>query len=185
MAFGREALPAELAQQVRHAAANLGLVTVGRSGQTQLEWHLTDDAARFVGDRQYERVHPDEARTGDQVAGTRIVHSGTPTKPARIELLHTPECPNWVAASIRLSIALQVTGREDVPVHVRRITSPPEAARAGFTGSPMIRFDGEDPFADPGLAVGLSCRVYREDGDVVGAPTVGQLVDALLACDGP
>jgi len=113
------------------------------------------------------------------------VYSATPVAPTQIELLHTEHCPNWVATAVRLSVALQVTGRADLPVEVQTITSPEQAAQVGFTGSPMIRFDGIDPFSEPGLVVGLSCRLYRDGADLVDAPTVGQLVDALLACERP
>lgn len=107
----------------------------------------------------------------------------TPSTPHFLELLYTEGCPNWETTAIRLSIALQATDRQDVAVHLRRITTPEEAESAGFTGSPMLRFDGVDPFAEPGQAIGLACRIYRDGNDVVAGPTVGQLVDALLHRD--
>jgi hypothetical protein len=100
--------------------------------------------------------------------------------PAEVQLLYTEGCPNWETTAIRLSIALQVTGRDDMVVDVRRVDTAEQAERLGFTGSPMVRLDGVDPFALPGQVAGLACRLYRDGDDVVAGPTVGQLVDALL-----
>lgn len=184
IAFGREALPAELARDVQRAAADLPVteLTPSREGPV---WHLSEVAVRFVGDRQHERDHPDDDRPAGSATEVHTVYSAAPVAPALIELLHTADCPSWVATAVRLSVALQVTGRADVQVEVEVITSPEQSAQVGFTGSPMIRFDGIDPFAEPGLVVGLSCRLYRDGADLVDAPTVGQLVDALLACERP
>ena len=107
----------------------------------------------------------------------------TPRSPEHVELLYTEGCPNWETTAIRLSIALQATDRQGLVVHLRRITTPQEAESTGFTGSPMVRFDGIDPFVEPGQAVGLACRIYRDGKEVVAGPTVGQLVDALLRCE--
>jgi len=184
LAFGREALPADLARDVQRAAAGLPVTELGQSEEGPV-WHLSEAAVRFVGDRQHERDHPDDDRPAGSPTEVHTVYSAAPVAPARIELLHTADCASWVATAVRLSVALQVTGRADVPVEVQTVTSAEQAARVGFTGSPMIRFDGIDPFAEPGLVVGLSCRLYREGADLVDAPTVGQLVDALLACERP
>jgi len=60
------------------------------------------------------------------------------------------------------------------------VESIEEAERLGFHGSPSIRVDGVDVFADADTAVGLSCRVYRTPDGPAGAPTVVQL-QAVLA----
>jgi hypothetical protein len=50
-----------------------------------------------------------------------------------------------------------------------------------MTGSPTLLIDGHDPFAEPGSAASLSCRLYRdESGRIVGAPSVAQLRRALV-----
>lgn len=178
MAIGREALPPGLAQEFASTAGPVLLIQRTHTVDGD-EWHLTDEAVRFVGDREYERRHPDE----DAPPARHTVYSMTPAAPARVELLYTESCPNWETTAIRLSIALQVTGREHVEVEIRRINTPDEAEKEQFTGSPTVRFDGVDPFDEPGLAVGLTCRIYREADGVVRGPTVAQLVDALLAYD--
>ena len=70
--------------------------------------------------------------------------------------------------------------RYGVPVldgHVA--TTPEEAEAVRFRGSPTILVNGQDPFADPDAPVGLSCRVYRTDAGLAGAPTVEQLLTVL------
>ena len=37
-----------------------------------------------------------------------------------------------------------------------------EAAEAGMRGSPTLLINGVDPFAAPGQAPGLACRLYRD-----------------------
>ena len=55
-----------------------------------------------------------------------------------------------------------------------------EAAQAGMCGSPTLLIDGVDPFAAPGQAPGLACRLYRDAaGRPAGAPTVEALRRAL------
>jgi hypothetical protein len=47
-------------------------------------------------------------------------------------------------------------------------------------GSPTILVDGVDPFAGPGAAASLSCRLYRNsEGRADGAPSVRQLRRAI------
>jgi len=46
-------------------------------------------------------------------------------------------------------------------------------------GSPSVLVDGEDPFAEPGADVGLSCRLYRTPVGLAGAPTMAHLVEVL------
>jgi len=178
MSLGREGLPPDLAEAIATKAVTLRVVERTRTPGGEI-WRLSEEAARFVGDREYERRHPDD----DSARITHTVYSMPPAFPARVELLYTESCPNWESTAIRLSIALQVTGREDIDVEIRRVNTPEEAELEQFTGSPMIRLDGVDPFDEPGLAVGLTCRLYRDAEDVEGGPTVTKLVDALLARD--
>lgn len=96
----------------------------------------------------------------------------------RVQLLYFDECPNWQVADARLREALAAVGR---PVEVEKVlvTTPEQAAEWGFHGSPSVLVDGEDPFAEAGAPVGLSCRLYRTPDGVGGSPTVDQLVEVL------
>lgn len=96
----------------------------------------------------------------------------------RVQLLYFDECPNWQLADARLREALATVGR---PVEVERVlvSTPEQAEEWGFHGSPSVLVDGEDPFAQAGAPVGLSCRLYRTPDGVSGSPTVGQFLEVL------
>lgn len=96
----------------------------------------------------------------------------------RVQLLYLDGCPNWQIADGHLREAVV---RLAVPVEVERVLvrtqAEPEAW--GFNGSPSVLVDGRDPFAEPGAAAGLSCRLYRTPAGTAGSPTVEQLVEAI------
>ena len=95
-----------------------------------------------------------------------------------VRLVYFDECPNWRLAQQRLQAALEALGRHDVQVQLRLVTSPAEAPGAGLHGSPTILVNGTDPFPHEG-GDAWSCRLYRNDSGVEGAPSVSALVDAL------
>ena len=95
-----------------------------------------------------------------------------------LTLLTVPDCPNAVVFEERLAAAL--AGRSQLVVRRREIASEREAAEAGMHGSPTLLINGVDPFAAPGQAPGLACRLYRDAaGQVAGAPPVEALRRAL------
>ena len=95
-----------------------------------------------------------------------------------VTLLYFSGCPNWPTADANLRAAIEETGA-DVTVDRQRVDTAEDAERLGFLGSPTVLFDGRDPFAEPGAVPSLSCRVYRTDAGLAGAPTVAQLRAAL------
>jgi hypothetical protein len=90
----------------------------------------------------------------------------------RVELLYFDDCPNWKTADGRLRALGSERGFE---VERRQVTTPEEAERAGFRGSPTILIDGRDPFATAGDPLGLACRMYQTPEGPTGSPTEGQL----------
>ena len=93
-------------------------------------------------------------------------------------LLTVPDCPNAAVFEERLAAAL--AGRPGTAVRHREVADEREAAEAGMHGSPTLLIDGVDPFAAPGQAPGLACRLYRDAaGRVAGAPPVEALRRAL------
>lgn len=90
----------------------------------------------------------------------------------KIELLYFEGCPNWQTADTRLREALAALGQEAVTVTHQVVSSPEQAERVGFRGSPTILVDGTDPFAQPDGPAGFACRLYRHDDHV---PTVEQM----------
>ena len=97
----------------------------------------------------------------------------------RIELLHIDECPNSDKAQERLEAALTVLGRNDLPVHMRLLTSASDTLDTGFAGSPTITIDGVDIFPTGTVANDLACRVYPTPNGLAGLPTLNQITEAL------
>lgn len=95
----------------------------------------------------------------------------------KITLLYFDGCPNWVDTDQHLQ-RLNAEHPE-LTVTRREVTSPEEAERLGFRGSPSVLIDGIDPFADPDSPVGLACRVYQTPDGPAGSPTYDQLRAAL------
>jgi len=96
----------------------------------------------------------------------------------KIELLWFSGCPNWQETDARLREALTLAGLHADVVLVE-VTTPEDAERRRFRGSPTVLIDGTDAFAQESDPVGLSCRVFQTPDGLRGAPTVEQLVDAL------
>ncbi|MBO1755527.1 hypothetical protein J4030_10370 [Allobranchiibius sp. CTAmp26] len=96
----------------------------------------------------------------------------------QIEVLVVPECPNEIAATELIQIALRDTG-VCANVTCSVIATEQHARERGFTGSPTILLDGVDPFATPRQAVGLSCRLYATPAGLRGVPTLTELRSAL------
>ena len=95
-----------------------------------------------------------------------------------LTVLTVAGCPHAALLADRLAAAL--AGRPAPPVTWRVIGDPGEASRAGLHGSPTVLVDGSDPFAAPGQAASMSCRLYDNgSGRLEGAPSVGQLRRAL------
>jgi hypothetical protein len=106
----------------------------------------------------------------------------------QLTVLAEPGCPNAPVLKDRLTAVLD--GRADVSVSQQVISDEGEAARWGMDGAPTLLIDGVDPFAEPGQVPSMSCRLYRdENGQLSGAPSVGQLRQAigqaLAVADGP
>lgn len=95
-----------------------------------------------------------------------------------VRLLYFDGCPNWQEADQRLQQALQQAGLTTTVERVS-VSSPKDAERLAFRGSPTVLVNGLDPFADASAPVGLSCRVYRTPEGLRGSPTVEQLVQVL------
>lgn len=67
----------------------------------------------------------------------------------------------------------------DAVIEYRLIESQEDAEQLGFRGSPTVLVDGLDPFANAEEPVGLACRVYLTVAGQEGAPSIGQLQQAL------
>jgi hypothetical protein len=90
-----------------------------------------------------------------------------------ITLQYFDVCPNWRITDAHLS-SLIAEGL-DASVTYQIIDRQESAVEHGFRGSPTVLIDGEDPFADPGAPVGLTCRIYDSGSGPAGSPTLEQL----------
>jgi hypothetical protein len=95
-----------------------------------------------------------------------------------LTVLTVPGCPNAAVFEERLAAAL--AGYPGVVVRRRQVADEQEAAETGMAGSPTLLINGTDPFAAPGQAPALSCRLYRDAaGQLAGTPSVEDLRRAL------
>jgi hypothetical protein len=96
----------------------------------------------------------------------------------QVDVLVVPDCPNGPVVLQRLAQALG--GRTDVQLATRVIDTIEQADHWGMHGSPTVLIDGLDPFAAPGDAASLSCRLYQDEGGrAQGAPCLARLRQAL------
>lgn len=96
----------------------------------------------------------------------------------QLTVLAVSGCPSVPVLRDRLAAVLD--GRAGVSVSHHVVSAEGEAARWGMHGSPTLLIDGVDPFAEPGQAPSMSCRLYRdENGQTSGAPSVAQLRQAI------
>ena len=96
----------------------------------------------------------------------------------QIAVLTVPDCPHRDETLLRVHHAIGLAGRAAVVVD-QVITDPDDAAAAGMRGSSTMLIDGHDPFATPDDEPSFSCRLFRTDRGLEGAPSVDDLVEAL------
>ena len=95
----------------------------------------------------------------------------------KVTLLYFEGCSNWEVADERLR---QLAGEYGLTLARRRVDTPEQAEREGFSGSPTVLVDGVDPFATGDQPSGLACRIYADEEGPQGAPSLEQL-RAVLA----
>jgi hypothetical protein len=96
----------------------------------------------------------------------------------KVTLLYFDGCPNWQLTSAHLEMLAAEIGFD---LDRRTVDTPEDAERLNFRGSPTVLVDDTDLFANEDEPVGLSCRVYRTDDGLAGAPTERQLRKMLTA----
>lgn len=96
-----------------------------------------------------------------------------------VELAIVSDCPNAEAARHVLRQAMSDLGLDSSPVSTRVVHSEVEAREIGFVGSPSIRINGRDPFAEPGQSASVSCRLYQTPAGPQSVPTTAAIRDAL------
>ncbi len=87
--------------------------------------------------------------------------------------------PHWQLADERVRNVIEGMSTDDVSLEYQLIDTLEKADRVGFLGSPTILVDGRDPFVTGTEQVGMTCRVFRTEHGVQGAPTESQLSGVL------
>jgi hypothetical protein len=97
-----------------------------------------------------------------------------------VTLLFFDGCPNWQTTNTHLEALSAEFGFDLDRCHVE---TDEDAQRLHFRGSPTVLIDGRDVFATGDEPIGLSCRMYRTDHGLAGAPGAEQLHEALTAAN--
>lgn len=90
----------------------------------------------------------------------------------KVELLYFEGCPHWRRVEDRL---VSLRAELGFQLSRTRVSTPEQAERLGFTGSPTIRVNGADPFAVRKAFVGFACRIYDTPAGPAESPTIEQL----------
>jgi len=98
----------------------------------------------------------------------------------KVTIQYFDGCPHWKLADERVRRVLEGVSTGEVTLEYELIDSPESAERVGFHGSPTILVDGRDPFVTGIEQVGMSCRVFRTEDAIQGAPTEAELRKLLL-----
>ncbi len=98
----------------------------------------------------------------------------------KITIQYIDGCPHWKLADGRVRHVLGDISSDEVTLEYQFIDSPETADQVGFHGSPTILIDGWDPFITGIEQVGMSCRVFRTEDGIQGAPTEAELRKLLL-----
>ena len=93
----------------------------------------------------------------------------------KITIQYFDGCRYWKLAYERVRLTIEGLSPTDVALDYQWIDSPEMAERVGFRGSPTILVDGRDPFATGTEPIGMSCRVFRTEDGIQGAPSEVQL----------
>lgn len=97
-----------------------------------------------------------------------------------VELLYFDGCPRWRQATAAVDEAARITG-VGVEVRSNRVSSPDDALRRRFLGSPTVRIEGRDvePRAEKRSDNALACRVYESRAGRTSSPPVEGIAAAL------
>jgi len=96
----------------------------------------------------------------------------------KIELLYFDDCPSWKKAHEVLSETLKELGLYQ-EVKLILVDTQEEAIKHKFTGSPMIKLNGEDIFPTSQENYALGCRIYQTPEGYKGWPTTEMIASKL------
>jgi len=95
-----------------------------------------------------------------------------------IELLYFDDCPSWRNAVDSLENSLKELALEQ-EINLIPVETQEEAVQNEFTGSPMIRVNGDDLFPTGQTNYALGCRVYQTPDGYKGWPSEEMISEKL------
>ena len=162
------------------AMATPEVFVLDRSGVVRYHGAPDADHGNPAEDARWIRDALDDVLAGRTVGRPRTSPAGCSTK-WRVELLWWQGCPSHERAAELLAATLAELQRGDVAVVRREVTTPDEASRLNFPGSPTFQVGRRDLFP-VAAAPALNCRIYRTaDGRVSPLPDPGELAARLRA----
>lgn len=99
-------------------------------------------------------------------------------KDIKIELLYFSDCPSWKEAFGILEKSMKNLGLSQ-RVALKPVEMQEDAIENEFTGSPMIRINGNDLFPTGQTNYALGCRVYQTPEGYKGSPTEEMIFEKL------
>lgn len=96
----------------------------------------------------------------------------------KIELLYFDDCPSWENALEMLTASMKKLNLSK-EITLTAVETVQEAVQYKFTGSPMIRINGEDLFPTDQTNFALGCRVYQTPEGLKGWPTEEMILDQM------
>ena len=99
-------------------------------------------------------------------------------KITNIEILYFDDCPSWKNAKLTLEKTLE---KNNVSAEIQLISVETQASanENKFTGSPMIRINGNELFPTGQDNYGLGCRVFQTPDGMKGWPTENMLSEKI------
>ncbi len=102
----------------------------------------------------------------------------------KVELLWFDGCPSYQTARELLEQVLREE-KINAAIEMVQVHDNADAAAKRFLGSPTIRLNGTDPFAEAGQDdFAMQCRVYRTPQGLKGSPTKEMLRAAVTSANG-
>jgi hypothetical protein len=95
-----------------------------------------------------------------------------------VVVLYLEGCPSKELAESRVRLAVENVGAA-VQIRSQRVESVAEANLLGFGGSPTVLLDAVDVFGGHSRVDGLTCRLYRTEHGLEGAPSLDDLIRAI------
>lgn len=144
------------------ATATPEVFVLDRQGIVRYHGAPDADHDNPAANAQWIRDALDDLLAGRDVARPTTSPAGCSTK-WRVELLWWEGCPSGEPALELLTSTLAELHRGDVTVVRREVTTPEEASRLNFPGSPTFQVGRRDLFPVD-AAPALNCRVYHGPG---------------------